>query len=440
MRKFKIITLGCKVNQAESETMARQLMGTEWAPVDLPEDADLCVIHTCTVTQKAAMQSRQAVRRAISANPQACVVATGCYAATDAQALAKIQGLNYIIEPSRSEGLPQILRNCGGGTCTPPNVFSESPYASPLPAERSSPPEGNRTRPFLKIQDGCDAFCAYCIVPYARGRSRSVAFQAVLDSVALLAEQGYLETVLTGIHLGHYGIDLNPPSSLLDLLQAIERHEPPIRLRLSSIEPLELVDGIIELAARSGRFCHHFHIPLQSGDARILKEMGRPYTPEFFAALVEKIRRHLPDASIGADVLVGFPGETETAFENTRRLIERLPLTYLHVFPFSARPGTAAYHIPQKVPPGRIKERCRKLRQLGSRKRLAFHRSFIGKSIEVLVESRRNPKTGHLKGISSNYLPVLFEGADSLMNKKVELHIYDADSDRLFGGLAKPED
>jgi threonylcarbamoyladenosine tRNA methylthiotransferase MtaB len=440
MPKFMITTLGCKVNQAESEAIVRQLMGPEWQPVLLSEDADVCVINTCTVTQKAAMQSRQAVRRAIHANPQACVVVTGCCAATDAQALAKIQGLDYIVEPSGKERLPEILRNCGARKCARPAVFSMPPHGSPLAADGSSPVAGNRTRPFLKIQDGCDAFCTYCIVPYARGRSRSVAFQAVLDRIALLSDQGYHETVLTGIHLGHYGIDLDPPSSLLDLLQAIESHESPIRVRLSSIEPLELVDGIIELAARSERFCRHFHIPLQSGDAGILKKMGRPYSPGLFAGLVEKIHRLLPDAAIGADVLVGFPGETDTAFENTYRLIERLPVSYLHVFPFSARPGTAAYHLPEKVPSNRIKEQCRRLRQLGSQKRLAFHRSFIGKSVEVLVEARRDLKTDLLKGISSNYLPVLFEGGDKLMNQEAELRIYEVVSDRLRGVLAKLED
>ncbi len=439
MRTFKIITLGCKVNQYESEAIAAGLAGPDWRPAVLSEDADVCVINTCTVTQKAAMQSRQAVRRAIHANPRACVVVTGCYAATDAQALAGIQGVDYILEPSGKERMPEILGNCSFRKCARPSVLSTPPRALRLPSE-APPLDGGRTRPFLKIQDGCDAYCTYCIVPYARGRSRSAAFQTVLERIAVLADHGYHETVLTGIHLGRYGTDLDPPRGLLDLLQAVEATQTPIRIRLSSIEPLELEDGIIELTERSERFCRHFHIPLQSGDEAILQKMRRPYSPEFFERLVEKIHARLPDAAIGADVLVGFPGETDTAFENTYGLIRRLPLSYLHVFPFSARPGTAAYHFPGRISAERIRDRCGRLRQLGSQKRLAFYRRFIGKSVEVLVEGRRHRQTGLLKGIASNYLPVFFEGGDHLMGRKTVLRISRADPGGLLGLPEEPED
>lgn len=297
-------------------------------------------------------------------------------------------------------------------------------------------PAGGRTRPFLKIQDGCEAFCAYCIVPYARGPSCSVAFQAVLDGVSRLADQDYQEAVLTGIHLGAYGRDLEPRTSLAELLQAILKRPDAIRIRLSSIEPLELTDDIIDLAAGSERICRHFHVPLQSGDAHILKRMGRPYTPERFSARIARIRQRLPEAAIGADVLVGFPGETETAFENTCAVVEALPLTYLHVFPFSARPGTAAFDFNDRVPAQVITRRCRRMRELGSGKRLAFHRRFIGRRVPVLTESRRDPQTGLLKGVSSNYLPVLFEGGDDCIHRAVEVDISTADAVRLRGTLA----
>jgi threonylcarbamoyladenosine tRNA methylthiotransferase MtaB len=260
-----------------------------------------------------------------------------------------------------------------------------------------------------------------------------MALSAVLDSIAGLVAQGVREVVLTGIHLGHYGRDLRPACGLLQLLRAIAGLKSPIRVRLSSIEPLELTDDLLSLVARSDRFCRHFHIPLQSGDPAILKRMGRPYSPEFFGELVEKIRAMMPDAAIGADVLVGFPGETEAAFANTTSLIERLPVSYLHVFPFSARPGTAACEFPDRVPTGAIKERCRRLRQLGQHLRTRFYCSFIGHRVAVLAEGRRDPATGLLKGVSANYLPVLFAGDDSSKNTIVHVSIDRESAGSLFG-------
>jgi len=437
MPTFRIITLGCKVNQAESESIAGRLTGPDWHPAGPGEEADVCIVNTCAVTQKAAMQSRQAVRHAIQLNPRACVAATGCYAAIDPQALMAIKGLHGIVDQAGKDSLPETIRSGGIAKNSRTALLSGGGETLRPPAVFSCDAPAGRTRPFLKVQDGCDAFCTYCIVPYARGRSCSSEPQAVVAGVERLAAQGFHEVVLTGIHIGLYGRDLNPRSSLLELLQRVQALQTPLRVRLSSIEPLELSDEIISLAAGSDLFCRHFHIPLQSGDAETLKRMGRPYSPEVFDALVRKVRLLLPDAAIGADVLVGFPGESETAFENTCRLIEALPLTYLHVFPFSARPGTAAHGFTDKVPPERIKQRCRRLRKLGSLKRLGFHRSFVGREVQVLTESRRDPKTGLLKGVSSNYLPVLFEGGDALMNRLVNVRVTKADAVRLNGNLVE---
>jgi threonylcarbamoyladenosine tRNA methylthiotransferase MtaB len=437
MPRFKIITLGCKVNQAESESIAGRLVGTDWQPAGTAEEADLCIINTCTVTQKAAMQSRQAVRQAIHANPRACVAVTGCYAETEPRALMRIKGLDCIVDQNGKARLPEILRTRGFAKCARPARLSGTGETLHPPAVLSSEMFLGRTRPFLKIQDGCDAFCTYCIVPYARGRSRSSEFKDVIASVERLTAQGFQEVVLTGIHIGFYGRDLTPRSSLLELLERVEALKTPLRIRLSSIEPLELTDEIITRVAGSDRFCRHFHIPLQSGDADILRRMGRPYSPQDFSTLVRKIRRRMPDAAIGADVLVGFPGETQAGFETTFQLIESLPVTYLHVFPFSPRPGTAAHDFPDKVPADRIKQRCRRMRQLGSHKRLGFHQNFIGQKVQVLVESRRNPKTGLLKGVSSNYLPVLFEGGGERMNRMATVRITKADAVRLLGTLAE---
>jgi threonylcarbamoyladenosine tRNA methylthiotransferase MtaB len=440
MPKFKIITLGCKVNQAESEALASRLASAQWQPADSPEEADVCVINTCTVTQKAAMQSRQAVRRAIQACPRARIVATGCYARTDPHALMKIQGLDGVIDRMDPPPLSEILASAEEGKTSAAAVPRPmADIAAAMEVDGSAASAG-RTRPFLKIQDGCDAFCSYCIVPYARGRSRSVSFQSVLDGVSRLSAQGFREAVLTGIHLGHYGQDLDPRRSLLELLQAILELPGDLRVRLSSIEPLELSDEIIDLAAGSDRICRHFHIPLQSGDPQILSRMRRPYSPELFQERVARIRYRLPDAAIGADVLIGFPGESETAFANTYTLVEHLPLTYLHVFPFSARPGTAACSFPEKVPAEQIKRRCGRMRQLGARKRLDFHRRFIGQTVRVLAESKRDLGTGLLKGVSSNYLPVLFDGGDHLIHLLVEVRIVEADAVRLVGTEAENQE
>jgi threonylcarbamoyladenosine tRNA methylthiotransferase MtaB len=442
MPKFKIITLGCRVNQAESAAIADRLVEAHWEPADPNEVADLCLINTCTVTRRAAMQSRQAVRRAIQEYPAARVAATGCYAATDPQALLKIKGLDGLIAQKDKLNLPEILAPAAQ-PLSPlfPKKGEELLKSPPIDAASSlktvpaMPLTATRTRPLLKIQDGCDAFCTYCIVPYARGPSRSLPLPAVLEAVSRLSARGYLEVVLTGIHLGNYGKDLSPRASLTVLLQALLERPDPIQIRLSSIEPLELTDALIDLAAQDERICRHFHVPLQSGDAQVLKRMGRPYSPETFSDRITCIRERLPEAAIGADVLVGFPGETEAAFEATCALAEVLPLTYLHIFPFSARPGTPACGFSDPVPAPRITERCARLRQIGGRKRLAFHRRFIGRSLPVVTESRRDPQTGLLKGVSSNYLPVLFAGGDELIHRRVEVHLSDADARRLIGSL-----
>lgn len=431
MTTFTIITLGCKVNQAESEELRKRLLAGDWIPAAAGQAADLCVVHTCAVTQRAAMQSRQALRRAVAENPGARVVATGCYAATDPQAVERITGLDGIarrpadaVADDPPDSKPS--RHAAGAA-------DESAFQFQAPTLEAA----GRTRPAVKIQDGCDASCAYCIVPRARGASRSMSPSRVLEAVTRTFAAGFREVVLTGIHLGSWGRDLDPPRRLEDLLAAIARSDLPGRVRLSSIEPLELSDALIDLVASSERFCRHFHIPLQSGDARVLRRMRRPYTPDEFARRIERLHAAVPDAAIGTDLIVGFPGETEAAFAQTRRMVAALPLAYLHVFPFSPRPGTAAWDLAPRVDPAEIKRRSETLRRLGREKRLAFHREFIGREVEVLVEGRRDPATGRLKGITSNYLAVLFDGGDRLRTTLARVRILDADPVRLSGALVR---
>ncbi len=435
MPTFKINTLGCKVNQSESEAIARQLESGDWLPVGHSGASEITIINTCTVTQKASMQSRQTVRQAIRANPNSRIVVTGCYAQTEPKAFEKINGVHYIIGNADKHRIGEILtdgkNSADGHSITINNDIRLSDPLKPSPIAIS----GRRTRPFLKIQDGCDAFCTYCIVPYARGPSRSLPVTNVLESIKALSVAGYHEIVLSGIHLGHYGADLIPTTRLRDLLDRIDRLELIQRVRLSSIEPLELTDDLIQCVADSPRFCRHFHIPLQSGDDPILKKMKRPYTVDIFRQRVAKVRNQIPDAAIGVDTLIGFPGETDAAFWNTYELIRELPITYLHVFPFSARPGTPAARYPDKITPGVIKERCEKMRCLGQIKRLEFYRNFIGKEVEILVESSRHAATGMLKGFSSNYIPVLIDADDDQINKLVTVKLTDQIDAALMGTI-----
>lgn len=426
MRKFAIITLGCKVNQYESEGIARRLARAAdgqpgWSPAVGGEAADVCIVNTCTVTGKAAMQSRQAIRRAVRCHPGAKIIVTGCYAQTAPGEIGRIEGVDEIVSHEDKGGIAARI------------------LAGPVPAGKGYPPsraearEGpgaaSRTRPFVKIQDGCDAFCTYCIVPYARGRSTSREPEEVLAEVAALGSGGYREVVLTGIHLGCYGLDLAPPFRLVDLLRRLGDLGAVDRIRLSSIEPAELGDDILELSAGQAAsgpgtaICPHFHVPLQSGDDRILRAMGRPYSAAFFADRVARILHRVPHAAVGVDVLVGFPGEDREAFENTCDLIEGLPVAYLHVFPFSARKGTPAFSFPNRVPVDIVRQRSERLRRLGKAKKEAFYRRFVGRPLEVLVEGTRDRRTGMLKGITPNYLSVLLPGGNDLKNRLVEARV-----------------
>jgi len=420
--KFRITTLGCKVNQYESDAIAQRLKNLGCIPAGAEDPADLCIINTCTVTQKASMQSRQTVRQAIRFNPEARIIVTGCYAQTEPDAIKKIDGVHHIIGHGDKHNIPDIVLSQEKSLPSPSlirrNILHELHFKQ-IPVTVF----GNRTRPFLKIQDGCDTFCTYCIVPYARGRSRSMPLEGVLKNIHCLKQAGFHEVVLTGVHLGAYGLDLSPQTSLTALLDHIRESNAMDRVRLSSIEPHELTQDIIKLVAETEIFCDHFHIPLQSGDDRILEKMHRPYTSSFFIDLIVKIKDQVPDAAIGVDILIGFPGETEKAFENTYSLIKKLPITYLHVFPFSPRPGTPAGKYPQKVPQKTIKARCEKMRRLGNEKKRIFYETFMGKTVEVLIEGKRDKATGLLKGITSNYIPVHVVGEDDLFNTLVQVNI-----------------
>ena len=424
---FFITTLGCKVNQYESDAIALYLKNAGWSAAQPSEKADWCIINTCTVTQKAAMQSRQAARQAIRNNPGARVIMTGCYAQIEPDEIKKIEGIYAVIGHTDKHKIPEMIiaadqQDQQHPVCVVRDILHESDFHQ-IPVTAF----GARTRPFLKIQDGCDTFCSYCIVPYARGPSRSMAVEAALNHINKLQQAGFHEVVLTGVHLGAYGLDLVPQTDLYTLLRRIRKASLIDRVRLSSIEPHELTSDIIQLVVDSECFCLHFHIPLQSGDDRILQKMHRPYSSSFFRDLIFQIRTSIPDAAIGADILIGFPGETEAAFENTFDLVKELPITYLHVFPFSARAGTPASRYPHQVPTAIIKTRCEKMRRLGNVKKQDFYHQFIGQDVDVLIEGQPDVATGLSKGLTSNYIPVFTNSKNDLANSIVPVRI-----DKLF--------
>ena len=427
-KKFKIITLGCKVNQCESATLREALVQTGWVPAEKGGSADVNIVNTCIVTQKASYQSRQAIRKAIRENPSALTAATGCYAQAFPEELSRIEGLDLVAGNALKGHLHKVLQDCRKGvpTCLSRGDFNVSLAEEILPLSE-------RTRSFLKIQDGCDSFCSYCIVPFSRGPLRSLEPLKVIALLGSLSEEGYKEVVLTGIHLGKYGVDLSPASSLKDLLTLIGKQRLTLRIRLSSIEPKEVVPDLIRMAASEEWLCCHFHIPLQSGDNDILKRMNRNYTSEEYALLTESIHSQIPLAAIGADIMAGFPGEEDKAYRNTFELVKDLPISYFHVFPFSPRQGTAAWDFKDKVDEREIKKRAEALRILGQKKRETFYRSCVGNTFRVLAQGLDRSGTGMVKGLSDNYLPVIFPFPRAIRNEMVPVQIEKAEKLAVFG-------
>jgi threonylcarbamoyladenosine tRNA methylthiotransferase MtaB len=427
--------LGCKVNQYESAYFMNELIQAGWQRAESGNRADVAIVNTCIVTQKASRQSRQAIRKAIRENPGGLVAAAGCYAQVFSDDLSDIKGLGVIADNRAKGKLPELLLNIAESP-RKTTMLKEFDPATPfefLPI-RQFP---DRSRAYLKIQDGCDSFCSYCIVTFARGPCRSLAFSEVLSMVGSLAEEGYAEVVLTGIHLGQYGLDLGEGMDISGLLLELGKQGFPTRVRLSSLEPNEIESGLVKTVADEKWLCRHFHIPLQSGDDGILKRMNRTYGARDFAKLIESIHREIPLAGIGVDVMAGFPGEDRAAHENTCSLISDLPISYLHVFPFSPMPGTPAAGFSDQNDREIIKRRAQELRELGQRKREAFYRSCLHHVFEVLPE-RWHSEEEMVKGISDNYLPVLFPSSSLFENRLIDVKVEKVKRNGVIGSIVNP--
>lgn len=406
MKSVAFVTVGCKLNQFETEQMREAAEDAGYAAAPPAGRADVYVINTCTVTSKSDYRSRQAVRRALRLNPKATVIVTGCYAQLAADELARIDGVDAVVGNAQKEHINRYLELTKQST--PVVEVTGSAGITDLRGTRRLHRFGRYTRAFVKIQDGCDNRCSYCAVPLARGRSRSKSIADIRAEVDVLVGEGYKEIVLTGVHLGSYGRDLSPPASLATLLEALIPTAGLPRIRLSSIEPTDFTDRLVDLITDPATsICPHVHVPLQSGDDRILDLMGRHYSAAFYADLIAGIRERSPQCGIGADIMVGFPGEGEHAFRNTFDLLADLPVTYLHVFSFSPRYATPAAHMKQQVAPAAKKERSTLLRQLGTKKSLRFRRGLVGETLDVLIFGTL--KEGRPTGLSGNYLRFFLE-------------------------------
>jgi threonylcarbamoyladenosine tRNA methylthiotransferase MtaB len=427
-RLFRILTFGCKVNQCDSTALAQTLITQGWREAPEGVAPDLILVNTCTVTARADQQARQAVRGLARDNPGTPLLVTGCYAQRAPAEVVALPGVRAVLGNREKARLVHLLVDLPQ---EPPllRVGPLSPGAAleAMPAPIIPGP----TRPRLKIQDGCEHHCTYCIVPQVRGPRRSLPPEDVAAALEQLAAAGYREAVLTGVNLGQYGVDLTPPTDLASLLGALRSRPRPFRLRLSSLEPQEVTPALLQELAGFPGFCPHFHLPLQSGAAPVLSAMGRDYTPEEFRGLVEEINRHFPDAGLGLDVLVGFPGETAADFEATYALVEGLKVTYLHVYPFSPRPGTPAARL-RRVPAPQVKARAKRMRELGQRKKRQFLEAQLARTGEVLVEGSA-PRTGRLKGISANYLRVLLSGPPEWHNQILTVRFQEVQEEALVG-------
>jgi threonylcarbamoyladenosine tRNA methylthiotransferase MtaB len=425
---FRIITFGCKVNQCDTTGLTQALIAQGWLEAAEGTAPDLLLVNTCTVTARADQQARQAIRGLAREFPGVPLWVTGCYAQRSPEELATLPGVQAVLGNREKARLAALLAELPlEQPLLQVEAFTPGEAFQTLPA----PVIAGHTRPRLKIQDGCEHDCTYCIVPQVRGPRRSLPPEEVAAALEKLAAAGYREAVLTGVNLGQYGVDLTPTTDLTALLRILRSHARPPRLRLSSLEPQEVTPALLQELAEFPGFCPHFHLPLQSGAAPVLAAMGRDYSPKEFRDLVEEINRLFPDAGLGLDVLVGFPGETAADMEATYALIESLPVTYLHVFPFSPRPGTPAAAMP-RVAAGTVQGRAKRMRELGQRKKKQFLESQLDRTGEVLVEGPAS-QTGWLKGLSANYLRVLLPGPMDLKNQIVMLRFRELQGEVLVG-------
>lgn len=408
MKKVSFLSLGCKVNRSEISVIERALKRNGYESANLNDNPDVCIINTCSVTSKSDYESRQLIRKAVSTGAK--VIVTGCYSQLNKETVLQMPGVSEVIDNSKK--------------LTIINKFIDN--TEDLTLRFSTV----RKRAFIKIQDGCNADCSYCIIPKARGRSRSIGLNKVITQINEAHNDGFKEIVLTGIHLGLYGLDIADPITLSDLLEAVLTQTMIQRIRISSLEINEIDDRFLDLM-KDDRICNHLHIPIQSGDDNILKLMNRHYNTSEYEKKLNHIVKNLPEVNVGTDIIVGFPYESEREFDNSLNLLVKLPFNYLHVFRYSKRPGTIASQMPESLDSAVIKDRALKLRRLSESKRQDYARRNIGKTLKVLVEE--NKEIGWYSGNSDNYLRIDILASSLGIGTVVEARVLSAESGKVIG-------
>lgn len=422
MPLLKTFTLGCKVNQYETEYLRNALHRIGYRDAGENEIADLVILNTCTVTAQSDLKSRKLVRKSIRENPGAEIVVMGCWASREPEEVRKIPGIGEIITDKRR--FPEFLKN-RGLVEIPPGIESF----------------GERHRAYVKVQDGCKVGCAYCIIPKVRPHLSSRSLENILEEISVLAKRGYAEIVLTGIHLGHYGIDLQPQISLTQLLrsvlQRIRRDSLPSRIRLSSLEAVEVPGELIELFTEyPEELCPHLHLSIQSGSDEVLRMMKRRYSSESFTEKCRDIQGRIPDLALTTDIIVGFPGESEIHFEQTSRMVERIGFSKVHIFRFSAREGTVAENLPDQVSSQVKKDRAGRLQRIADRLRVSYARSLLGKSAQVLIESVESG--GFLSGTCGRYMKVRLFAPKNRPGQLLQVRILEQHGEDLAGKIESP--
>lgn len=422
MKTIKFITLGCKVNQYDTQVIREQFLGRGFKEIDAHQSADIYVVNTCTVTHKADRDSLYYINRSHRENPAAKIIVTGCLAELDSQIISKKPNVSLIAKNKDKYNLANSLNGLNelNGHHTEHNGIS---YFK------------GHTRAFLKIEDGCDNFCAYCKVPLVRGAPQSKPLDEVIQEAKQLIKNGFKELVLSGICLGKYGKDLDPKINLLKVINALEDIPGLSRLRLSSIEALDVSDGLIEKMAHSKKLCRHLHIPVQSGDDRILERMNRAYRRKDYLNLIQKIKRRIPRIAITTDCLVGFPGEEESNFGNTLDLIEKISPLKVHIFPYSRRKGTQAYNFKDNLSQDKLALRLARLGKTADKCALAYRRQFIGKNMDVLIEGYSKAMSGYWEGHTDNYIKVIVKSDAGLTNQIIPLKLKEIEQDAVVASF-----
>ena len=435
---------GCRATQADGAAIERQLLERGLERAAEASAAEVVVLNTCTVTAAADQDARAAIRRIHRVNPEAKILVTGCYAQRAPEELAKLAGVSHVIGNSHKHELVDYLPHSLPGQNFVPlahlgatsqadvivgDIFAHTELMAAPVFDGAS---FEKTRPNLKVQDGCNNRCSFCIIPYVRGKSRSLKLDEVVHEVDALVTSGFREIVLSGINLGRWGRELAPRTNFAAMLRMILERTAIEKLRISSVEPMDWSNELIELVASSPRICKHAHVPLQSGSDKILRKMHRKYRPWHYADRIERIRSTMPDAAIGADVMVGFPGESDDDFEQTRAFIERLPFTYLHVFTYSSRPGTPSAAMPDQVPVQVARQRNRVLRELAAQKKRAFMESFVGREVEAITLTHFDGE--YTEALTDNYLKLHMRG-EHAANQPMRAMVEDVRHEAIIGSI-----